>query len=128
MTSVISVRSSSLRSRARRRLGRPQPRQVARDARERLALGGGQRFGAAALELGELATFTLELAERRLQARLERARDEPVLGLAGVELAARAVGLELGALDGEPLTGEALVVLALDLARSLAPTRGSRPA
>jgi hypothetical protein len=38
-----------------------------------------------------------------------------VLVLAGVELAARPVGLELGALDREPLAGEPLVVLALDL-------------
>ena len=48
------------------------------------------------------------LGERVLERAFEGARDEPVLGLAGVELAARAVGLELGALEREALAGEAL--------------------
>ena len=39
-----------------------------------------------------------------------------MLGLARIELAARAVSLELGALDGEALAGEALVVLVMQLA------------
>ena len=38
-----------------------------------------------------------------------------MLGLAGVELAAGPARLELGALDGEPLTGEPLLVLTLEL-------------
>ena len=44
--------------------------------------------------------------ERVLERAFEGARDEAVLGLAGVELAPRAVGLELGALEREPLAGE----------------------
>ena len=93
-------------------------------------LGGGERLGAARLELGELAAFALELRERLLQPRLERARDEPVLGLARVELALRAAGFELGALDREPLAGQPLVVLALELPDRLRagadPGRGDR--
>ena len=50
-----------------------------------------------------------------LQAPLERAGDEPVLRLARVVLPVRAVGFELGALDRQPLSGEALLVLALEL-------------
>src|SRR6188472_2692926 len=111
-----------------RGLGRPQARQVARDARERLALLGTQRFRAAAFELGELAALALQRGQRQFEPAFERARHEPVLGLAGVELAPRPLGLELGALDGEPLTVQALVVAALELAdrfhRSAQPGRG----
>ena len=65
-----------------------------------------------------------------LVSRLERARDEPVLGLARVELAAGTAGFELGALDREPLPDEPLVVLLLDLLDRLRggadPGRGDR--
>jgi hypothetical protein len=97
----------------RRRI--PQPRQVTRDASERFALGRRQRLRSAALELGELAALALELRQRGLEPGFERAGDESVLGLAGVELAPGAACFKLGALDREPLPGESLVVLALEL-------------
>ena len=62
------------------------------------------------LESAELAALAFDERERVLELALERARDEPMLGLAGVELTAGALGLVLGAFDGEPLTGEALLV------------------
>src|SRR5207244_1454078 len=43
-------------------------------------------------------------------------RDEAVFGFARVELAARAVGFELGPFEREPLTGEPGVVLLMQLA------------
>jgi hypothetical protein len=45
----------------------------------------------------------------------ERARDEAVLGLAGVELEAGPIGRELGPLEREPMVVQALFVLALEL-------------
>ena len=48
--------------------------------------------------------------------RSKRAGDEPVLGLARVELALGPLGLILGALQREALTGEQLLVLVLELA------------
>ena len=62
--------------------------------------------------------------ERILERAFQGASDEPVLGLTRVELPPRAVGLELGALDGEPLANEPLLVLVCELAHG---TRGSRP-
>ena len=109
------------------RLGRPQPREVAGDPPERLTLGGCERLGPAALELGELAPLALELAERGLERRFERAGDEPVLRLARVVLPLRAVGFELGALDRESLAGEPLLVLLARAPRSPVRRRGSRP-
>ena len=75
--------------------------------------------GRAVLELGELVLLAFELGERVLQRPFQCAADEPVLGLAGVELAAGPVGLELRALDSEPLAGESLVVGSFDLADRL---------
>ena len=72
--------------------------------------------GTRALERGELAALALEQRERLLELALQRARDEPVLRLARVELALGALGLELGALDREALTGQPLLVLVLELA------------
>ena len=106
-TSPTSVRSSSLRSRSLVVLARPEPRQVAREPRQRAALVVGERRRAGVLERGELRALALDAGERLLERAFEGARDEPVLGLAGVELAPRAVGLELGALEREPLPGEA---------------------
>ena len=110
-----------------RRVGRPEAREVADQPGERLALSLGERFGAAGLELGELASFALELRQRGLQPGFERAGDEPVLGLARVELALRAAGFELGPLDREPLAGQALLVLALELADRLRAGAARRP-
>ena len=98
-----------------RRRGGPQPRQVVRESGERFALGVAQCDRAGALELGELAVLALELGERLLQRVFEGASDEPVLRLARVELPPCAVGLVLGALDREPLPGETLLVLGLEL-------------
>ena len=85
------------------RLGTPQARQLAGELRQRLALIWGQRLGAVALDLGELAPFRLELVECLLLPRLKRPPDEPVLGLARVELALGPPGLELSALHGKTL-------------------------
>jgi hypothetical protein len=90
-----------------------------------MRLGRGERLGTVPFELGELAAFVLELLERELVVGLERARDEPILGLAGVELAASAASFELGALDREPLPDQPLVVLLLDLLDRL--RRGADP-
>jgi hypothetical protein len=49
------------------------------------------------LEPAQLAALALDRRQRLLERALERARDQPVLGLARVELAARALGLVLGA-------------------------------
>ena len=103
----------------------PQPRQVAREPRERGALVVGQRRRAGLLERGELAALALDGGQRVLERAFEGAGDEAVLGLAGVELAARAVGLELGALEREALAGEPLVVLVMQLAHR-AGGRGDR--
>jgi hypothetical protein len=93
----------------------PQPRQIARQPRESGPFVVGQRRGPSLLERGELAALALDGRERVLERSFEGARDEPVLGLARVELASRAIGLELGALDGEALAGEPLVVLVMQL-------------
>ena len=127
VTSLIRVRSSSLRSRAVvvsavHRRGRSRIRR-ARACRSSV----GEGFGATGLELGELAQFALELGERLLEPALERAGDEAVLRLAGVELALRALGFELGALDRELLPVQALVVLALELADRLRRWRAPWP-
>jgi hypothetical protein len=66
--------------------------------------------------LSESAVLALEVRQRLFQCVLESAADEPVLRLARVELPACAVGLVLRALDREPLPGEALLVLILELA------------
>ena len=121
------MRSSSLRSRAVVVVGGPEAREVADQPGERSALGIGERLGAAGLELGELASFALELRQRGLEAGFERARDESVLRLARVELALRAAGFELGPLDREPLAGQALLVLALELPDRLGAGADRRP-
>jgi hypothetical protein len=113
---LVEQRAQELLAVARRR-GRclPQPRQVTSNPREGVALGGGERLRSAALELGELAALALEILRRGLEPGLQRAGDEPVLGLAGVKLAPRPPGFELRALDREALADESLVVLALEL-------------
>lgn len=103
----------------RRRVRGPEAREVADQSGERTALSLGERLGAAGLELGELASFALELRQGGLQAGFKRAGDEAVLGFARVELALRAAGLELGPLDREPLAGQAILVLTLELADRL---------
>ena len=93
----------------------PEARQVAREAGKRGSLLGSERRGPRLLERGQLPALALDLGERLLEPLLERARDQAVLGLAGVELAAGPVGLELGPLEREPLAAQALRVLALEL-------------
>ena len=101
MTSRISVRSSSLRSRsvvvvARPRAAAGRARGAASARRSSSVSGAGRACSSAA----SLPLLALDVAA---SACFERAfqgpGDEPVLGLAGVELAPRALGLELGALD-----------------------------
>jgi hypothetical protein len=70
--------------------------------------------------------LALDGAESVLKRALERSRDEPVLGLARVELTSRAVSLELSTLESEPLTGEACLVLILELADRAPPSRRPR--
>jgi len=74
-----------------RGLGLPEAGKVPREALERLALLVGERGGAGLLESRELAVLALDRGERVLERALERACDEAVLGLAGVELPAGAV-------------------------------------
>jgi hypothetical protein len=102
----------------------PEAGQVAREAAERAALLGGERRRPRLLERGKLAALALDVGERLLEPLLERAGDQAVLGLAGVELAARPLGLELGPLEREPLAVRALFVLALELLDR--PRRGAR--
>ena len=97
MTSAISARSSRLRSFSDVLSGRPQRGQVARECLELLARG--LRRGRDLL--GELGLGVGELAELLLPAGLEAARDEAVLGLAGVERALGASGVIAGALDAQ---------------------------
>jgi hypothetical protein len=73
----------------------------------------------ARVELGELASLSLLVGQRGLQAGFEGPRDEPVLRFARVELALRTAGLELGALDREPLAVQSLLVLVLELSDGL---------
>lgn len=113
-TSPIGVRSSPLRSRsvvvcAAHRCGRSR----ARAARASPAPGrSAGRDGHARASLARSRSRSGAL----LQKPLEGADDEPVLGLARVELAPRAVGLVLGALEREPLAGQTRLVLVLALA------------
>ena len=88
---------------------------MARQAGKRSALVGGERGGPRLLERGQPAALALDLSQCRLEPPLERAHDQAVLGLAGVELAAGPLGLEVEPLEGEPLAGDALRVLALEL-------------
>jgi hypothetical protein len=63
------------------------------------------------VELGEFASFTLDVGERLLECAFERAGNEPVFGFAGLVLTPRAVGLKLGAFQREVLLVNALVVV-----------------
>jgi hypothetical protein len=84
-----------------------------------LSFGWGERFGVACFELGELASLALLFDQRGLEPGFEGPGDEAVLRLAPVELALRAAGLELGALNREPLALQSLFVLLLELADGL---------
>ena len=98
------------------RLGRPEHGQVARQARQRASLEVGQRRRPGVLERGERALLALDRpVSASSSLRFQGAGDEAVLGLAGVELAVRAVGLELGALEREALAGQPRLVLVLEL-------------
>jgi len=68
------------------------------------------------LDRGEPATLALGGGEWLLELALQRPRDEPVLWLARVELAAGPLGLILRSLEREPLTGDPPLVLLLELA------------
>ena len=59
----------------------------------------GERVGAPGGDLGQRALGAADLGEALLPFALQGARDEPVLGLAGVELAAGALGVDLRALE-----------------------------
>ena len=116
MTSLTSVRSSSLRSRsvvvgAFHSRGRSRASRASA-ARSASVIGAGRACSSAV----SLPRSRSTVGEGVLERSFEGAGDESVLGLARVELAARAVGFELGALDGEALPGEQLVVLVLQLA------------
>ena len=99
----------------------------ARAARARARSSSVSGAGRACSSAASLPRSRSTRGERVLERAFEGARDEPVLGLAGVELAARAVGLELGALEREALAGEPLVVLVLQLARPRRRSRRRRP-
>ena len=127
ITSLISVRSSSLRSRAvvvsaAQRCGRSRISRVS--ARRSASVSGSGRRVSSSASLRRSRSSSASAAS---SAGFERARDEPVLGLARVELALRAAGFELGALDREPLAGQAILVLALELADRLRTRARARP-
>jgi hypothetical protein len=84
----------------------PEPRQVPRQPAERASLVIAERRWAGALERGEFLALALDDGQRLLERGLQRPADESVLGLAGVELAPRAIGLEFGALQRESLAGQ----------------------
>lgn len=87
----------------------------------------GQRRGATPVQLIERAALLLGLGERLFEGALKRAGDEPVLGLAGVELAAPSLRLELGTLECERLQPPALGVLGLELVNGRGGSRRPRP-
>ena len=93
------------------RLRRPQPRQIPREAGQRLALGRGERRGPGVLQRRERPLLPRDTGERFFELALQSPRDEPVLRLARVELATSALGFELRAFERESLAGEARVVL-----------------
>ena len=98
MTSAISVRRIRLRSRAQVVASGPEAGQV---GAERLELGAWRQWRDGGLGLRERLLGLGERGEPCFPALLEAARDEPVLGLAGVKGALGAVGLVAGALDRE---------------------------
>jgi hypothetical protein len=59
----------------------------------------GERLRALGRDLGDRAFGRADLGEALLPLALQRAGDESVLGLAGVELAVGAVGVDLRALE-----------------------------
>ena len=127
MTSLTSVRSSSLRSRsvvvgAFHSRGRSRASRASA-ARSSSVSGAGRACSSAA----SLPRSRSTRGERVLERAFEGAGDEPVLGLAGVELAARAVGLELGALDARG-AGRRAARRAGHAARATAPAVAATPA
>jgi hypothetical protein len=101
------------------RLGLPELRQLASETAECAALLRRERLRPPAFELRERAPLGFARGQRLLKVRLERVCHQPVLGLAGVELASGALDLELRPLEREPLTAEPLGVLTLELADRL---------
>ena len=109
--SLISARSSSLRSRsvvvfAAHSFGRSRARRVSASRS-----AAGERRGSGVLQRSERALLARDGGERVLELALQGPRDEPVLRLARVELALRALRVDLGALQRELLPGEPSVVL-----------------
>ena len=94
----------------------PQLWQLAREAGQRAALVLGERRGPACSSAASARCSRSTLGERLLELALQRAGDKTVLGLARVELALRAAGLELRALEREAPAGQARVVLLAELA------------
>src|SRR5437764_9734003 len=78
-------------------LGRPELRQVARQAGERFALQRAERSGSGVLQGCERALFARDAGERFFALALERPRAEPVLELARVDRATGSLRLAVGA-------------------------------
>ncbi len=75
----------------------------------------GERLGASCARRGEFLLGATDLGEALLPLALERARHEPVLRLAGVELPAGALGADAGALELELGRAHPGVVVVLGL-------------
>ena len=115
--SLIRVRSSCLRSRSvvvSAAHSRGRSRAIRRPSAWRSASVSGSGRRARARPACRARARAAASASSSL--RFEGAGDEPVLGLARVELPLRALGLIFGALHREALAGEQLLVLVLELA------------
>jgi hypothetical protein len=91
----------------------PDSGEIGGEARERMSLLVAEGRGASAFEFARRTLLGVEFGQRGFERVLEGTGDEPVLGFAGVVLAARAFGLVGGAFDGEALQLDALVVRGL---------------
>ena len=73
----------------------------------------GERVRSLGGDLGQRALGGADVGQPLLPFALQRSGDEPVLGLAGVELAPRALGVDLRALELELGGAHARVVVAV---------------
>ena len=112
----MSARSSSLRSRCVVVLAFHSRGRLRATWLSDCALSGRERRRTSSVQGGERALLALDRAEGVLEPAFQGASDEAVLGLAGVELAARAIGLKLRAFEREALALNACVVLIGELA------------
>src|SRR5207245_8245609 len=92
-------------------LGRPQLGQVARQSRERATLLVVERRGSRVLQCSERSLLARNPTERLLELGLPAAGRQSVLGRAGVELATRALSLELSPLECQAPTSQSTLVL-----------------